>query len=884
MSYDEIIAHAINTYILDKVWNEPYSEFRENIQPILLNDKSCIGNFISIYGTVLPLPTKTSAYYVYGLSNIDMHIDINIPVNTWIDTATIANTYHTLFHLYTLKGIMCCKSYVYLRYSSDRQFIYIAIDKRMLKKIDKTSSIKDIYFTIYYDSDQPNPITIDSFRIATDNSDYTYTIRINNFLTDVSDIQHFTLFVNGKEYSNGSYIPQYNDYIDLINDKNIIGTFTVDLTDIDYGKVYNSTMDNCYKYVIHIPKALNPTNKVITHNTCDMYVIGNEKVNGAHIGLYLHRCANISVGQITHNDFSVPLHIVDAFRDHLQQQNVSIKVLLRQHDKNNTLIRDKNYIDLLYTHDDRDIVQFLTGNKLQYPQLSFWNAQELEKSTYVKYLLDAPENITNQFITEYTEGLGYYHMVSLICERVIYNTITPSFTGSLSLTKPYLYRGYKLEPIVYLNGRKILRDYISITYEDDQFITIQLTDNVPYTVGDIMTIVLYLDGNKKIYSHTPTITNPYINIDFDKIQVYEVTSQYTQYKGLQHSSNTLYTLVKPNYGYYVTLPNNDGTTQVLFSEVCYGKKYIIISEYNTYYFNLDIDAIVSTGGNIVFNLEYKDVTETEIHPILNIKNSSVYLNGRYLIKDLGYRIIPVTNKENTGISFVQFILQGFDHLLDSGNRLEIYLHMAEEEDRSYHFVRENIVTDHTPINIWFPTLTCCHVNGLLETNVQDYGRYIQLPLGKYNNGDAFEVQTAIPKIINDFLKKYHDNDDKARLVLLNEYFGKNTIELPSLILLPQNYRIYSVFLNYIIRKILFEGFIFIDDPDDFRRTHQLEEYKYLMDFDIVYTINEKVMEYIDYYPSYQQYTGTIEQYAMIRKLIEAYAPKDKILSGGDYHG
>ncbi len=884
MSYDDIIANAINTYILDKVWNEPHSEFRENIKPILLGGKSSIGNFISMYGTTLPLPTSTVAYYVYGMSNTDMSIDINIPVDTWVDTSTIANTYHVLFHFYTLKGFMCCKSHVYLRYSSDRQFIYIAINKRMIQKVDSTFMTTGVYFTIYYDSDQPNPISVDSFRVLTDNSDYEYSIRMGDFLATVSDLQQFTLFVNGKEYSGGDYTPVYNDYVDLINDKNIISTFTIDLTDTDYGKVYNSVMDSCYKYVLHIPKEFNPTNKVITHNTCDMYVVGNEKVNGVSIGTYLHRCATISVGQITHNDLSVPLHIVDAFRDYLQQQHVSIKIVLRQHDKDNVLIRDKSYIDLLYTHDDRNIVQFLTGNKTQYPSLSFWHASELERSTYIKYLLDTPENITSQFITEYTQGLGYYHMVSLICERVIQNTITPSFTGSLSLTKPYLYRGYKLEPVVYLRGRKVLREYVTVTYEDDTFITIQLTNNVTYSVDDMMTVVLFLDGEKKIYSHIPTETDPYINIDFNKFSVYEVTTGYTQYKGLQSSSNKLYTLVKPNYGYYVTMPNGDGTTKVLFSEVCYGKKYVIVNEYNTYYFDLSIDSTVSTGGNIVFNLEYMDISETESHPILNTKNSSVYLNGKYLIKDLGYRIIPVTNSDGTSTSFVQFILQGFDHLMDSGNRLEVYLHMAEEEDRSYHFVREDIVTDHTPINIWYPSLTCCHVNGLLETDVEDNGYYIKLPTDKYNNGDAFEVQTAIPKVINDFLKKYHDNDDKARLTILNDYFGKNSIDLSGLLLLPQNYRTYSVFLNYIIRKILFEGLIFVIDPDDFRRKHQLEEYRYLMNFDLAYTTDDKIMEFIDYYPSYQQYTGTIEQYTMIREFIEAYAPTDKILSGGDYHG
>lgn len=217
-------------------------------------------------------------------------------------------------------------------------------------------------------------------------------------------------------------------YVDIVHDANIIIGFNVGITNVENDYAFYSDEDKVYKQLVHIPKRLNPDNKVITHNTCDIYVR-----NSSGKGLYLHRCADRSVTQVTHNDFAIPTYILDDYRDYLQDQNISLHVVCRQHDKNNVLIRDKSYIDLLYSHDDTTILEFLSGKI--HPELPFWRAVNLEKSMYVKMMMAINRNIKTDELWSYVEGLGYYHVLAMLCRRVLTATVIDWFADALNFKK-----------------------------------------------------------------------------------------------------------------------------------------------------------------------------------------------------------------------------------------------------------------------------------------------------------------------------------------------------------------------------------------------------------------------------------------------------------------
>ena len=93
-------------------------------------------------------------------------------------------------------------------------------------------------------------------------------------------------------------------------------------------------------------------NKIITHNTCDFWI--RRRLSKEPYGKYLHRVkldnsSRDTVTQVTHNDMSIPLYVLDAYRDYLEVEELTVHLVGRIHDKDNVLIRDASFIDLLYT-------------------------------------------------------------------------------------------------------------------------------------------------------------------------------------------------------------------------------------------------------------------------------------------------------------------------------------------------------------------------------------------------------------------------------------------------------------------------------------------------------------------------------------------------------
>lgn len=886
MDLDYIIPAVLNQYIVDKVWNEPISEYRENIRPSLLSPRSHSGNFTGSKGTSMPLPTSNTPYFVYGLSDSDMCLHLSIPSNTWVSAVDICNTHRTLFNMYSFRGHMFHKGQVYLRYNQTRTALYIAVAKPMVNKFLAVEELSEVYFTVYFDSDLLNDITAHSFLIPKSDYDGSYLYSVQQAFNSAANLYQTTMYVNGLECTHPNYVPAIGDYIDLIYDTNIVAAFDVDLTDFDSSiQMYYSEKDHTYKQLIHVPKALNPNHNVITHNTCDFYV--RKKTVSGRLpveGVYLHRCADTTVGQVTHNDMSIPVYILDAFRDHLGTQKVTVHVKIRIHDKDNMLLRDKSYIDLLYTHSDDDIVDFLLGKKLlKHPELDFWTANKLEQTVYLQLLFDVYEKIVPGNMTKYVQGLGYYHVLALICERIVHTQVTDAFVGSLTFTKPYIYRGYQVLPIVYLNGKKVHQQYVQISYQDDTFIEVSLADSVITHVGDMITLAMYLDDNRAIPYFVPNSTSNVFEIPHTDFIIYEKVDTFEQgrYKGVDKTSSVCYVDVTDKLGLYSVLTAN-GTTKILFSEDAYLKSYTLLNNNCSYYWNVQLDSLITNGGNVVVDLSrYVMGSSTITAPILNFKNESVYLNGRYLVRGIDYTIH--TAEDELGISFKQLVIQSFEYFKESDNQVEIYLNIAEVEDLSNGFVKADHIYDPTPANLWFPSISLCHVNGYSENTLLNYGTHLLLPEGKYENGSTFEVQTAVPQVVKDFIDRFHTNDDKARLEILNMYFYGKSPDISGLLLIPGNHRLYSVFMNTVIRDVIFNGRGIADDPDADRFKNQLEEYFYLKDIDIVQS-KGSIPEFIDYYPAYQQYTTTVDKYNIVRRFIELYMPEDSITAGGDYYG
>lgn len=882
------LCEILNQFCFDWVWNEPLSELRENIKPILLSPRSQKGNFI-YKEEIIPIPSAVDGpFFMYGMFYSDVCADFTIPTETWVSLETLCNDHNILMDVYSHKGKVCHKGFTFVHINKYKTRMLIAIQKNMCKKFIDVTDMDEVYFTVYTDSDVANDCHVTSYYVPITDMSGTYRTMLQQTMDALRPkYQKIIMYVNGIESTDFALGLKMGDYLDVIVDDNIAFSFDIDLTDTTKDFAFYSDMDETYKQIIHIPKSLNPDNKVITHNTCDIWV--RKKVPSVRNveGVYMHRAAKRGVTSITHNDFGIPLYILDAFRDHLNTQDITLHVVCRIHDKDNVLVRDASFIDLLYTQDDTTICTTLKGN-LNFTGLDFWKANQLEQSTYVKMFFDLAD-LYSVGIDYYVKALGYYHTMVLLASRIATKTIsmasTPEFYQNkvMAYEKPALYKQYKTLPIVYRNSLKL--KYSQYDYLDSgDTITISIKDDVNFNSGDTFSTVLYLDDDRSIYKVVPTSENTTILLPYKKFKLYEVlVDAYRIFKGVDQFSNVSYKDVTDVYGLYALHTTADNKLQLSYGPDMQNKTYVIVNDRCSYIFNQDITNTVLAGENIVIPIQMQTTNlANEYIPILNFSNISVYLNGRYLIQGLDF-IVNTIYDHLGNMSFKQIVIQTMEYLVEPGsNFVEVLLNTDEVDDRSMNFQISGICTDPTPANLWFPTVSLLHIDGQLETQVVDKGIYLQVEENKYRQGAPYEVQTSVPGVIREFITQYYTNEDKKRIARINEYFGQFQPAYPVITLLPQSHRIYSTLLNRVLRDVVFHDKKFADDPDINRIKEQLVDYEYLRDKDIV-QINDNNTNYVDYYPSYRQYMYTPEQLLILKNIISINLPEEAIRAKADTH-
>ena len=874
ISTERACAEILNTYLFENVWNEPVSEYRSNIAPAKFMTNAVVGSVATTEGNI-PLPTERETYYLWSVGSDELAVNLAIPDRTWVSTSDCITKHRVKIDFYDVYGRMASKCAVYLRYSNDRRCLLIAAKKDMLYKCFDYETIiaNRVYLTTYFDSDISNSIRIASFKITTpDTAGSSYQAEIDRLLHNIPEHQRL-FFKNGIEITQGgSPALTEGDYIDVIVDTNIVFAFDVDLVTRHERPAYLSIKDKMWKQLIHIPKALNPDNLIYTHDTCDFFIRRKEGVR-PH-GRYLHRVANASITQVTHNDFAIPILVMDAYRDYLQEQEIEVHVVVRRHDKNNILIREANYLQLLYIaeHDDDKIIDILCG--LGPSNIPWWRADNLEQSKFVEMMFDTPNNMNlNQaHMDTYIDTLGYHHVINLLCQRTVDITVAKGFTNSFLLTKPMLYNNYSVIPVVYLNGKHIPFDKVKYVDENNS-VFVSLDKSIVVKTNDIITTVFYLSGTNRCYKFTLTNDNLKLTIPYREPIVYE--EQDTANDKVVLACNRRYTkcfnYIRPGDNIYSRRDNGDGTCTLTFNSNYLGSVFTVQNKYASYQLQQDCTNIVQQGASIAIPLVYGNMDTGEQVPILSKEDVVVYYNGKYLVKDIDYNVSDILD-EDDNICATEVVIQSMDHYTDTKNVVEILVNQDIVRDTSSGFVIDNKLYDDSPVNLQYTNTTLVHVAGKLVRDSTNHGNYTLLPENKYHTGDIWEIQTAVPKVISDFIAVYSSKNDDERLNIMNEYFSTAPLPEPEYIVLDGKHRIYSVFLNEVIREILNDSFAISVDPDVNRLDEALGPYVHFKNNDVVY--NELDGRFVDYYPQYTNQAVPIDKKATVEYLVANYLPKN----------
>ena len=560
---------------------------------------------------------------------------------------------------------------------------------------------------------------------------------------------------------------------------------------------------------------------------------------------------------------------------------------MRQHDKDNILIRDKNYIDMLYTQDDDTIIACLKEYNRPANAPVFWMAKHLEASTYVNMMFDIPDTIVPENMYTYVEGLGYYHTIGLLCSRVFETTITDIFGGFMSFNKPYLYQNRTIYPIIYHNGKKVHHSTMVVSQmrDEDQYYVTFTAGN--FAIGDKIAVEVFIDGNRQSHEITVSETTRSVTVPYTEWILYqEIDTAPVVLQGVDYTTTTSYKKITTTTGVCtVSTDTVNGTTTFVFSTRYIGITFHIQNRYCVRPLSLesDLQYKVAQGSPLAFNLTWRNVDDHTV-PIFEPASVQVFLNGKYLINGLDYHIATV--KDTAGnLAMHQLIIQNKSYLLGNySDTLEVIVTSAELEDTNFGFIKSNKIIHATSkiLALWFEGISTAHIEGMLELDITNRNAYMEVPDLVYRQGAPYEIATRIPRIVKDFIDTYHGNDDREHMLAINEYFYGVKHKIDGIILLPYSHQIYSIYMDTIIRDIITGTLQVALDPDIPRLVRQVKAYEYLKQYDLVYNTDlaDIDLTYVDVFPTYSEWVDlSADTVRVIHALVSLLMPEDTFSSG-----
>ena len=437
------ICEHLEKYVFDRVWNEPYTQYRSYIKPELLSkqveldsngEKKIVGDkvvyrpyfaagfFPSRYGSILLPPYVSNAELMDWLPKLGAKFAVyavpasffgstQLNIKEWTLFSTYCTDNHLDLQMFTTDGSCLNRGYIYIKQSDQNDCMLLAVESTMYRKligdIGKANEAglfphaDDMIFGQYFDSDQDADNKVGFGRLSSRQMPHVKSMSTIGEITlptgrgttvKLADASY--VIKNGKlcvgDYSS---LIKANDYIEAVIDEDILGVVDVELKEelcyIDNLTESDKAPTNTKRLLIHIPKALNPEYKLITPDTCGLWVYPTE--GNTDEGIHLYACDRADMfHQITHSDFSINTSLLQEIASARGWAGITVRVYVRTHGNSSMFIRDGHYIDFLYNLDDDDIIRMLRGVhewQMLNDKLLFWKADYLEDSKYADALL-----------------------------------------------------------------------------------------------------------------------------------------------------------------------------------------------------------------------------------------------------------------------------------------------------------------------------------------------------------------------------------------------------------------------------------------------------------------------------------------------------------------
>ncbi len=802
----QAMVQFLNTYAFLNIWNQTSAEDRVNTVLKRANSRMVKGN-VGFGLANIPLPAG-GPYAVFSTSIDYFGGVVRIDAGAWTTTEDILNQDGVILYVYDAGGRQMPRRVTHLyRVPGNSRVMLVAIEARAYWKAFGVTPIKEeMYITAYRDSDAAAQVSSWSYLIPTSGSAAVINQVQSRITACLSENSAGTfLVVNGSDIDpTQAWTPAVGDYIDVVLDRNVMGQFRVNVSDNTTG--YASDRYEGDREILHIPKALNPNNFLITHNTLSLYV----RDRAANRGVYFHRIDPTCVEQITHNDISVKSSVVQAFRDHLGASTVDVVVKIRRHSKQAALMPEANFLYELYQCSDADILRHLRGELDA--ALDFWTAAYLEDSWYTKMIMRPLDSDDPNYLDVYMDALGYRSMCTVLSQQVSYKQYDTN-VPLMSVQKPFALRDVPVHPLVTLNGKKV-RDSFVHCQDSGASSLVSFGSGIVVNGGDEIVIHQVASGRADPIELAISLGNTAHIVPYAYVNVYEVIPLVSPIVGYTGQSEVSYRKVIPQAGSLQVYPQEGGGLELVFGSSFYGKTVIV---YNAEFCNtrvIDLASMLTDNLPIIIPLQTNLQDNSGQRPLLGYASVEIYLNNKRLCPGIDYTVDAYTDDADNP-AWVEAVIASKEFLdVDGGtNCIEIVAHSSYILSDEAGYVIDNKCSYDNVMNAWYPLNSRGYIMGMCQTGLVNKGEWVE-PVGDHNNGEPYLLTTTVPLTIYETLDRMAYVDELQKIGIIDAYLGRTPLPPTVNPSNPGSYNLYSPYLSAIIYAVINETMVFVDDPVD----------------------------------------------------------------------
>lgn len=780
---------VLTNYGVQAIWCSPTQD-----KPYIFQMSRVSGyNGVTTYWTIefdsgtLPVLGRKFHLFQIGLVNTTT---LNLPEfnqGEWRQLSEICSNNKLQACVYTDSGIRFNLSNVWIQTTYDHNLIVaVEHDDKLGKASAQSASVinqstDEVYLRLYsnayyrstrwsdrqtqYGSPILQPIFVRGYRQVTQ----AQILDMQNQLAQVyaSMPGGVQSYCNGYQVNGISLVTcSPGDTVEFVYDASIVNTVEWDVSSL---KTFDSVVDQVGKYILHTPGHTQST--IRFHDDVDLSLL--DRVTNR--GVYLHKNARNAMRMLTHCDYAIPTHTVQALSQINSEvtpiTNAKIRMIVRAAGFERNLAYETSRISELYKLSDEQIVGAMTGTHATAP---VWRAENLERSAYAVLMggLRYPD-ITDAVVRD---AIGYHAAAKLVADPIL---PVFSMSGEKLVEVPLAYQTlctifeYDINGV--LLGWREHSGGITYTAQNQLY-----CHHVEFTFGQCSQ---YLDE----YFNTATAavgagldyrcyirqksTNPQDNIWQD---VTGDTTHYTYTAGVVAWSGLTRQL-------FDTLVRTNGKALLIQSQSAATDGLMVV--HLTAYRNID-------GTSTVFDL---DIPMGEL---------DVWLNGKALIRNLGYRldfpVLYVFDKQYLKASGLQQIVIRMKGLCNVDHTLT--------DEVEYGFVRSGVLSADQRYQVRDDKVCRVVANGGVfpATNFTFDEQQLALNANSVFNHQPYEVKDVIAPIktwtaMDTY--EYH-----ARSVVVDQQVGDYlsthyALTEPDADTTPAAYQIFSPFLCKIIMDL-----------------------------------------------------------------------------------